>query len=268
MKSFYFYYYVIYIALIGYFFTLWVIVRQEEKVKKISEKYKELKELNENTFFETCQTVFNINFSARSKRGLEKLFLDDLLMENFETNENSIASSIQVVKNNIKKYKEYENEYELLFKRIEDDNPVKELKFSKEKYYKIERRILYHEKIKKKFDLKVNVTARYVSPKGNNSYIKNKTYHFDEISKIFDEWQNKKRFVVSKMIERAKMTDSLRYDVLKRDNYRCKICGASAEDGAVLHVDHIIPVSKGGKTELNNLQTLCDRCNLGKSNKM
>ena len=68
--------------------------------------------------------------------------------------------------------------------------------------------------------------------------------------------------------ERAKMTDSLRYDVLKRDGFKCQICGASAQDGATLHVDHIIPVSKGGKTEMSNLQTLCDRCNLGKSNKL
>ena len=64
-----------------------------------------------------------------------------------------------------------------------------------------------------------------------------------------------------------KMSDSIRYDVLKRDNFSCKICGATSREGAKLHVDHIIPVSKGGKTEMNNLQTLCERCNLGKSNK-
>ena len=60
------------------------------------------------------------------------------------------------------------------------------------------------------------------------------------------------------------MTDKLRYQVLNRDCHRCVICGASAKDGVKLHVDHIIPVSKGGKTELSNLRTLCERCNLGK----
>ena len=64
------------------------------------------------------------------------------------------------------------------------------------------------------------------------------------------------------------MSDSLRYDILKRDNFRCKICGITASEGAKLHVDHIIPVSKGGKTVKSNLQTLCERCNLGKSNKL
>ena len=67
--------------------------------------------------------------------------------------------------------------------------------------------------------------------------------------------------------ERAKMSASLRYDVMKRDNFRCTICGRSADDGVILHVDHIKPVSKGGKTEMSNLRTLCDYCNLGKSDK-
>ena len=60
----------------------------------------------------------------------------------------------------------------------------------------------------------------------------------------------------------------LRYQVLKRDNFSCCLCGASpAKDPSVtLHIDHIIPWSKGGQTTLDNLQTLCSKCNLGKSN--
>lgn len=63
------------------------------------------------------------------------------------------------------------------------------------------------------------------------------------------------------------MTNSLRYDIMKRDGFRCRICGASQAQGAALHVDHIVPVSKGGKTIESNLRTLCDMCNLGKSDK-
>lgn len=59
----------------------------------------------------------------------------------------------------------------------------------------------------------------------------------------------------------------LRFDVFKRDNFKCCICGASpAKDVSIeLHIDHIIPWSKGGETEIDNLQTLCSRCNIGKS---
>ena len=63
------------------------------------------------------------------------------------------------------------------------------------------------------------------------------------------------------------MTNSLRYDVMKRDGFKCVLCGASQKDGAKLHVDHIKPIAKGGKTEMSNLRTLCDRCNSGKRDK-
>ena len=60
----------------------------------------------------------------------------------------------------------------------------------------------------------------------------------------------------------------LRYNVLKRDNFSCIQCGASPakNPNVELHIDHIIPWSRNGVTEFNNLQTLCKNCNLGKSN--
>ena len=65
--------------------------------------------------------------------------------------------------------------------------------------------------------------------------------------------------------QRALLTPRLRMDVLERDNFRCQMCGGTAEQGSVLHMDHILPVSRGGATTLENLQTLCAACNLGKS---
>lgn len=58
----------------------------------------------------------------------------------------------------------------------------------------------------------------------------------------------------------------LRATVLIRDNCLCRMCGAGpAKVPAItLHVDHIVPWSKGGRTVLENLQTLCERCNIGK----
>jgi hypothetical protein len=60
----------------------------------------------------------------------------------------------------------------------------------------------------------------------------------------------------------------LRWRVLQRDNFKCCGCGASPAitSEVELHVDHIDPWSKGGETVLENLQTLCSKCNLGKSN--
>lgn len=70
--------------------------------------------------------------------------------------------------------------------------------------------------------------------------------------------------------ERAKLTPSLRFDVLERDNFTCRGCGASPLDDkdTRLHIDHIHPIARGGKTTLENLQVLCSVCNLGKSAKV
>lgn len=64
--------------------------------------------------------------------------------------------------------------------------------------------------------------------------------------------------------ERAKLTPKLRYDVLLRDNFRCRVCGFGVESGAHLHIDHVHPISGGGRTEYDNLQALCSVCNQGK----
>lgn len=67
--------------------------------------------------------------------------------------------------------------------------------------------------------------------------------------------------------QRNLMTKELRERVALRDNYTCQICGKYMPDGVGLHIDHIIPISKGGKSVFSNLQVLCSKCNGRKSNK-
>jgi predicted restriction endonuclease len=60
----------------------------------------------------------------------------------------------------------------------------------------------------------------------------------------------------------------LRFKVLQRDNFRCVGCGRSPakEAGVELHIDHVKAWSRGGETTIENLQTLCKTCNIGKGN--
>lgn len=69
--------------------------------------------------------------------------------------------------------------------------------------------------------------------------------------------------------DRREIRLGLRYSVLKRDRFRCLICGRSPAThlGLVLHIDHIVPVAGGGKTTLENLRSLCQGCNLDKGAK-
>ncbi len=74
--------------------------------------------------------------------------------------------------------------------------------------------------------------------------------------------------IVSKKLTPRSADLRLRFRVLKRDDFKCCACGKSpsAFPGLHLHVDHIVAWSDGGETILENLQTLCEPCNLGKSN--
>lgn len=70
--------------------------------------------------------------------------------------------------------------------------------------------------------------------------------------------------------QRTLMTKKIREFIKKRDNFTCCNCGNSTqiEPNLLLEIDHIIPVSKGGETSEDNLQTLCWKCNRAKSDKI
>jgi hypothetical protein len=64
------------------------------------------------------------------------------------------------------------------------------------------------------------------------------------------------------------ISERQRFRILVRDGFRCVACGVTplTQRGVELHVDHIVPWSKGGETVDDNLETKCKRCNLGKGN--
>jgi 5-methylcytosine-specific restriction endonuclease McrA len=99
-----------------------------------------------------------------------------------------------------------------------------------------------------------------------------------ELLEKFQSWYTEREFhegSPATEIERVGTDESYRmlragrwWQVLARDMWTCQSCRRSTrEHGVVLHVDHILPRSRGGTDELRNLQTLCLKCNLGKSNR-
>jgi hypothetical protein len=59
------------------------------------------------------------------------------------------------------------------------------------------------------------------------------------------------------------LSSKTRFSILKRDNYKCVLCGNTAQN-TILEVDHIIALVNGGKDDESNLRTLCHDCNFGK----
>lgn len=63
--------------------------------------------------------------------------------------------------------------------------------------------------------------------------------------------------------KRKALSKKTRFEVFKRDGFKCQYCGAHPP-GVLLHVDHIKAVAEGGENDIDNLVTSCEACNLGK----
>jgi len=66
--------------------------------------------------------------------------------------------------------------------------------------------------------------------------------------------------------KRKSLSKKTRFEVFKRDSFKCQYCGCSAPE-VVLVVDHIDPLSKDGADEMVNYITACHACNSGKSDR-
>ena len=66
------------------------------------------------------------------------------------------------------------------------------------------------------------------------------------------------------MADRKPLSKRVRFEVFKRDGFKCMYCGAHPP-GVLLHVDHVVAVAAGGKNAMDNLVTACEPCNLGKA---
>jgi hypothetical protein len=110
----------------------------------------------------------------------------------------------------------------------------------------------------------------YVSAGGNSSQRTTVTLDTPTIDALVETLSQKIRWRKSAAGQRALMTSKLRHYIKTRDNHTCRYCSVSlaAEPHLLLEVDHVIPVSKGGLSTADNLQTLCWRCNRTKSNKV
>ena len=110
---------------------------------------------------------------------------------------------------------------------------------------------------------------QYVSAGGNSSQESRIRLNSPTIDALIETLSENIKFKKSAAGQRSLMTARFRDYIKSRDSYTCLTCGVSTKDEPhlLLEVDHIIPVSKGGLSLEENLQTLCWKCNRTKSNK-
>ena len=245
------------------------------RVKEHSKLYHELNVLNEkykSIFFDITQNSYSIVYSCKS-----------LQMYNNRNNSDSVMSYLsgymreqgsmwrelhRKAQSNYKNKLIYQEELNLLNKKYGNASYTEvkgKLPISEDKYIKQEDKVCSKNHLSTITDIEIICLLSYISPKGQNSYSSTWTTNLNNVFLLINERSASEQSIE---YQRSLMTSSKRYDILRRDNFCCKICGRSANDGAKLEVDHIIPVSRGGKTKDDNLQTLCRECNQGKKAKL
>lgn len=213
----------------------------------------------------------NLHFThnARNKFGFDRFDLHAFIRRNVLEQEANVQAEVDARVAGLVHYASYGAEYDRLKKSSSGSSGLdgmSDVEFARRESAMFRRRRLKPPKA----SARVRASVAYRSPKGQNSYSRAIEWDWQQLQHGLAEARaERERQSTSQYLrqrERAIMTDRLRMQILRRDNFRCRMCGAAGPDGAELHVDHIQPVSRGGKTSPENLQALCKPCNLGKSN--
>ena len=113
----------------------------------------------------------------------------------------------------------------------------------------------------KKFGLRKCLRCKNIYKLNNDNFFRNNAKHqggFGWFCKECKKINGRKYYKATYL--------KTRFEFLKKYNFTCQYCGRKAPE-TQFHIDHIIPISKGGLNNENNLILACDECNIGKGNK-
>lgn len=241
------------------------------RVEKGSKRLKALREINfRYQFDQKIEEQYEHWVYLKTKQQYDQFSFERYMRGMMETNFENHEKLIRQIQYNRKQMQRYQSELSVL----PDYMSAQDARRNKVPYSfckRVERKLSENELKNAVVSPNFLCIACYTSPQGRNAYQKESRYTYKQFFDLYNATRQEMMWRQTRQgnaeYERSKMNSSIRYDILKRDHFRCVICGRSAEDGVKLHVDHIIPVSKGGKTEYSNLRTLCDTCNFGKRDK-
>jgi len=247
--------------------TAGLLIRHRKRriVVQTSEALKALDELNYRTrrlLSPEYSNTIQIIVKCRSKTQYDGKSLHQCLCQYLAEHFKAFSSIYEAVVADKTVYQEYSEAVLRCEDRI-GHGWHKETGLTAGEYRKIETRLFIRGRIPAP-SFRLDVRKTYVSPKKRNHYQDQGFFYVSTLIHICDQLYRISKKKEKASAERKLMTNALRYQVLKRDGFCCTICGRSQKDGVVLHIDHIKPIAKGGKTVPSNLRVLCADCNLGK----
>ena len=248
------------------------VKKYELFVLENSPAIKAIRQINEQFDFSAIKGM-DEEHTYDNEKMFENISCEDYLIYQLQFKSNQIINQFHCAKRNAELYKIYCSEIAakcnlgIVTDQSNGLNQKKMLRIEKEEFEKRKQ----HPTI----DYCVTVTLYLSTLKG---------YTYDQKSAIFNE--NDRVSLINRLqdkngsfyydrsiwdaicrVERGRVSNKMRFAIMKRDGYRCCHCGRRDTDGHSLEIDHIIPISKGGKSVYDNLQTLCHNCNVEKGNR-
>lgn len=233
-----------------------------------------IKELNSKYKFSSIYPLIYKN-CYDTTRNFEDVSCKDYLIYKFHLDTLGVRRIIKSRNNNISKEIDYKSKVDLVKDKLGNfDVSIEDL--NEEKLRNIESIVFNDliEKVNTDFYAEVHL---YLTRGRIHRVVDEKKESFDlneiidvlksiDSSKLIDgrRFYSREVWKSIERVERAKVSKELRQEIFERDGYTCVICGSTEKES--LEIDHIMPISKGGKTEPSNLQTLCRNCNIRKGN--
>ncbi len=230
-----------------------------KQLKEINSRYK----FNPNIGFDQYHTYDNENF-------YDTISCEDYLIYQLQYISKKIVAQIKKISENKQSYSSYLNEVKTVSDFGRFQKPIQNLNL--EKLITKEKKCLRKNLLQKPTTQFILTITLYCSTINGHIYAKKTAAFYDsDIFTLIKRLNNKNgtfyndREIWNSLcrVERGKVSNKMRFSIYERDGYRCRRCGIS-DRYANLEIDHIIPISKGGKSTYDNLQTLCHRCNVEK----
>lgn len=234
-----------------------------EKLREINSRYMFFPRVS----FDQTHTYDNENF-------YQTVSCLDYLTYQLQFMSSKVINQIHKEEQNEQLYKKYLSETNALTKRGVFLIEPKKLKY--EKLVAIENRLIRENTYPcPHVHFSINITLYRSQLNGTIRGKKSETYYANDILNLITKLNDRRGSFFNNQeiwnaicrVERGKVSNKMRFSIYERDGYRCRRCGVS-QRYALLEIDHIIPIAKGGKSTYQNLQTLCHRCNTEKGHRL
>lgn len=261
---------IVFLALLGVFLGIFIPIskKRAEYRNLIFDHSKGLRTINEINEKYVFSDIPNYDLSHRydNENFYNTISPEDYLIYQLVFIRGNVRTACKNAEANAIKYREMVQEISERVKLRDYDIPVSEKNWAT--LDRMEEKIIKSKYKHPKTTFSIQVRLSLTNINGEHIRSKSDTFDAKHIISLINRINQKRGSYYSDeeifhaicRVERGKVTNRMRFAIYKRDGNRCRKCGSTRN----LEVDHIIPIAKGGKSTMDNLQTLCHRCNVKK----